>query len=153
MKNLRGKIMILFLLVLLVLIYTLANPSVSEKENEISSVEILGKSINVEIADEYDELREGLMFRESLAEDSGMLFIFGDEEIRSFWMKNTLIPLDMIFIDENFVIVGIEGAVPCEEDPCPSYNSKKPAKYVLEVNAGYVKEVGIKIGDEVKFSN
>ena len=146
--------MILFLLVLLVLIYILANSSVSEKENEISSVEILGKSVNIEIADEYDELRKGLMFRESLAEDSGMLFIFEDEMIRSFWMKNTLIPLDLIFIDEDFVIVNIrENAVPCEEDPCPTYNSKEPAKYVLEVNAGYVEEQGIKIGDGMKVSN
>ena len=92
------------------------------------------------------------MFRESLPENSGMLFIFPDSSPRSFWMKNTLIPLDMIWIDESKKIVGItENVQPCKADPCPSYPSGKPVKYVLEVNAGFAERKGIKENDSVEF--
>jgi uncharacterized membrane protein (UPF0127 family) len=61
------------------------------------------------------------MFRTEMGEDNGMLFIFNKEEIYAFWMKNTLIPLDMVWIDSNNTIVDIQTAVPCEADPCPTY--------------------------------
>ena len=104
--------------------------------------------INVEIADDNQERMRGLMFREHLNENNGMLFVFENEERQIFWMKNTLIPLDMIFININFKIVDIKHAVPCEENPCPLYESSKPAKYVLEVNGNFTTRDNIKIGDK-----
>lgn len=76
------------------------------------------------------------MYRESMPTGHGMLFIFNDTEPRGFWMKNTKIPLDMIYLDENLTVIEIKKNVrPCLEDPCEVYQSK-PAMYVLEVNAG-----------------
>ena len=90
----------------------------------------------------------GLMERESLAEDRGMIFIFSDEKIRSFWMKNTLIPLDLIFMAADGRVVDIKkDFLPCQSDPCETYSSAGPAKYVLEINAGQVDKNNIKPGD------
>lgn len=106
--------------------------------------------ITVEIADTTEEQMIGLMYRETLEENHGMLFIFPDEKERVFWMKNTLIPLDMIFIDKNGVIVDIiEDVQPCIADPCERYPSAALAMYVLEVNAGFVERNGISIGNLV----
>ncbi len=108
--------------------------------------------ITVEIADTAEEQMIGLMYRESLAEKRGMLFIFPDEKERVFWMKNTLIPLDMIFIDKDGTIVDIkENVQPCTADPCGKYPSFAPALYVLEVNAGFVQSNGIQIGNIFSF--
>jgi len=115
-----------------------------------NKVVINGKVIDVEIADAPEERSKGLMFRESLKKNEGMLFVYEDSKIRSFWMKNTLIPLDIIFISEDFRIINIEVAVPCEEDPCRTYDSLKDVKYVLEVNKGYSMEKGIESGDFVE---
>jgi uncharacterized membrane protein (UPF0127 family) len=78
-----------------------------------------------------------------------MLFVFEDVKYLSFWMKNTYIPLDMIFVDKDLRIVDTkEDVQPClQEDICPSYPSKQPAKYVLEVNAGFIQQNGIRVGD------
>lgn len=103
--------------------------------------------INVEIADSERERTNGLMFRENLCGNCGMLFIFDDSDFRSFWMKNTLISLDMIFINENFVIVDIKNVDPCTTEVCGTYSNK--AKYVLEVNEGYTRENNIKVGDTI----
>ncbi len=102
--------------------------------------------IEVEIADELVERMEGLMARDELPEGDGMLFIFENERKRSFWMKNTLIPLDIMFFDEFGNFVSSDTMEPCEEDPCKKYLSKGSAKYALEVNAGFVEESGIKSG-------
>lgn len=115
-------------------------------------VEIGGKRIAAEIADNPDEWEKGLMFKESLPPDSGMLFVFPDEALRSFWMKNTLIPLDMIFADSNGTIVNItKSAQPCKAILCESYSSGKPAKYVLEVNGGFSDANMIGIGDRMAY--
>lgn len=114
---------------------------------------ILGDTrFRVEIADTPEERTQGLMYREFLPEKRGMLFVFEDEHIRSFWMKNTLISLDMIFINSKQEVVDVQTAKPCEEDPCISYTSQESAKYVLEVNAGIAKEYGVHIGDTVALS-
>jgi len=102
----------------------------------IKYVEIGDKKISVEVADTPEERGEGLMFREELCEGCGMLFIMEEEIIPRFWMKNTLIPLDMIFISSNLEVVDILRAEPCEEDPCKVYSPKEKALYVLEVNKG-----------------
>lgn len=105
--------------------------------------------INVEIADDSNEREKGLMFREKLNENGGMLFVFDDESYQTFWMKNTLIPLDMIFIDGNFNVVDIKHAVPCKKEPCALYKSSNPAKYVLEVNENFTEKNNVKIGDKI----
>lgn len=106
--------------------------------------------VEVEIADELPEQIKGLMFRQDLDRNNGMLFVYESEKKRSFWMKNTLIPLDMLFIDTDFRIIDIkENVQPCKTETCPSYPSKFPAQYVLEVNAGFVMMNNIEIGDSV----
>lgn len=89
-------------------------------------------TLDVEIADEPQEWQRGLMEREELASD-GMLFVFLDEQVRSFWMKNTLIPLDIYFFDGQGQFVSSQSMDPCEADPCVSYSSGAPAQYALEV--------------------
>ena len=106
----------------------------------------------VEIADTDEKRAQGLMFRKYLEENKGMFFVFEEEGIYPFWMKNTLIPLDIIWINSNKEIVFIkENALPCKVDPCESIDPKTNALYVLEVNSNIVKETGIKIGDKVRF--
>ena len=108
------------------------------------------RAYDVEIADTYEERRKGLMFRESMGESSGMFFVFEAPAVQGFWMKNTLIPLDMIFIDEHYKVVNVAKNVqPCKKDPCESYRSSGPAKYVLEVNAGESDKWSIGPGDGV----
>jgi uncharacterized membrane protein (UPF0127 family) len=105
--------------------------------------------IAVDIADTSEERARGLMNRKNLAQGAGMFFIFEEEEQRDFWMKNTLIPLDMIFFDKDYRVVGISrNAQPCKADPCPLYSSGKPARFVLEVNGGVADILGLKEGDK-----
>ncbi len=106
-------------------------------------------TFNVEIAKTPTEQAYGLMDRKTLAKNAGMLFVYDNASQLSFWMKNTLIPLDIIFIDASKKIVDIETMAPCHEASCPIYNSKKPAQYALEINAGLSKQDGISSGDRV----
>ncbi len=107
-------------------------------------------SFEVEVADTPVKRTIGLMNRTSLQEKSGMLFIFDQEGIQGFWMKNTLIPLDMIFISADKKIVHIEkNAQPCKVLDCQTYSSVKPAKYVVEINGGLADKLGIKEGQMV----
>ena len=92
-----------------------------------------GVILNTEVAETKDELRNGLMFREKLPKDTGMIFIFGMSYTYAFWMKNMLIPLDIIWVNENMEIVDItKEAPPCITEKCPTYSPKYPAKYVIE---------------------
>jgi uncharacterized protein len=105
----------------------------------------------VEIADSTGERTKGLMYREYLQQDHGMLFIFDEPDVHRFWMKNTLIPLDIIWLDGNGTVVYIsENTQPCKAMPCPSYGPSVPAKYVLEINSGLAKEKGIAGGDVLR---
>jgi uncharacterized membrane protein (UPF0127 family) len=106
--------------------------------------------VNAEIADEPAEYAQGLMERGSLPEGRGMLFVFNDEVPRSFWMKNTLIPLDIMFFDEKGGFVSSTSMVPCEENPCPLYSSGAPAMYALEVPGGFVQQNQIGKGWQLK---
>jgi hypothetical protein len=90
------------------------------------------------------------MNRTHLDADKGMLFVFDREDVYPFWMKNTLIPLDMLWIDSNNRVVYIvRNAQPCVSDPCPIINPGKKAGYVLEINGGLANTSGIKEGDNV----
>ncbi len=125
---------------------------VSQQQTEVILSTAAGqKTVSVEIADSPDEWATGLMNRSFLPEGKGMLFVFSDSRQRSFWMKNTLIPLDIIFISDDFKIVDMTTLYPCVLDPCPSYLSKAPARYVLEVNANYTRNNNIALGNKAAF--
>lgn len=110
------------------------------------------KCINVEVVEKEEELQRGLQFRESLDPGGGMLFVFKESRPHAFWMKDTLIPLDMIWMDDARRIVHIEGNVPpCPADPCPRYTPAAEALYVLEVNAGHAAKLDLKVGDTAEF--
>jgi len=100
--------------------------------------------IKVDVAKTPQEQQKGLMGKSSLANLAGMIFVFINEQERFFWMKNTLISLDMIFLDKNKKIVKIfKNVLPCQKDPCPSYSSEFPSQYVIEVNSGFCDKYGI----------
>lgn len=110
------------------------------------------KCFNVEVVSSGIERERGLQFRTSLAHDAGMLFVFPDEEKYAFWMKDTLIPLDMIWMDYSHKVVYIASHVPpCKSDPCPVYTPTQKALYVLEINAGFAEKFGIKEGKTADF--
>ena len=114
----------------------------------VNFVELKGQRFQVEIADEREEQAMGLMFRTELPDDTGMLFIFPSEAPRSFWMKNTRIPLDIMYFSSDLELISVaENARPCRADPCPGYPSEGPARYVLELNAGKASELGLVPGD------
>lgn len=117
-------------------------------------VEVSGQRYSVEIADDSDERARGLMFRDELGAEDGMLFLFPREAPRAFWMLNTRIPLDIIYIDADRRIVAWSlDTPPCRTRTCPNYPSGAAAKYVLEVNAGEMERLGAAIGDAVVFGN
>jgi uncharacterized membrane protein (UPF0127 family) len=107
--------------------------------------------VQVELARTDEERARGLMNRRQLAEGVGMLFLFSETEPRAFWMKNTFIPLDMLFIDEGGRVVGlIERAEPLTTSP---RDPGVPSRYVLEVNGGWAERHGVRPGDRVRFEN
>ncbi len=113
-----------------------------------SWVELRDQRFTVEIADTREKQALGLMFRDHLPADHGMLFIFPSEAPRSFWMKNTRIPLDIIYFDAQLHVVGMAlDARPCHSRRCPGYPSERPAKFVLELNAGRAEALGLELGD------
>lgn len=115
-----------------------------------SAVIIDGNKLNVEIADNPAERTQGLSDRASLPADNGMLFVFADKRVRSFWMKNMHFPLDIIWVDGD-KIIGINKNLPPEgETPANHYQSPGAADYVLEVNAGWADEHGVEAGDVMK---
>lgn len=111
-----------------------------------------GRSITAELARTEEERARGLMFREKIGPDQGMLFVFEDEGPYAFWMKNTLIPLDMLWLDRERRIVHIERNVPpCKADPCPFYPPQRPGLYVLELAAGGADFYKLKLFDRLEF--
>ena len=116
------------------------------------TISINNKTIQVEIADTPELREKGLMFRESLCQDCGMLFIFENEGIYGFWMKDTLIPLDIAWINSEGEIVDITTLQQYVEGKNPDqYKPNQKALYVLEVNSGYFEKNNIKIGTRVDF--
>jgi hypothetical protein len=106
--------------------------------------------VTVEIADTEEKRARGLMFRERMAPNEGMIFLFEEPGTYPFWMKNTLIPLDMIWLDRSARIVWIaESVPPCKADPCPSYDHKGEALYVVEVVSGFSKAHKLNVGDRL----
>lgn len=146
-----------FVIIIIMTLLAVTYPLVFKKTSP--TVLIGGQTINVELARTSVELQKGLMGRTYLAPNTGMLFIFSKPDIYPFWMKNTLIPLDIIYIDTSVSlstdkIVDMTTLQPpidiSSTNNIPEYWPKSPANYVLEVNAGFTQTNNLKIGDEVK---
>ena len=106
--------------------------------------------IEAEIADTQALREHGLMHRTHLNENHGMLFVYPDQAIRGVWMKNTLIPLDVLFIsDDGKIVTLLRNLQPCRQEPCPISISSADAQYMLEVNAGFIDQHHIKEGQEL----
>jgi hypothetical protein len=106
-----------------------------------------GTPVKVELARTPEERAQGLMFRESMPADRGMLFVFEREEPQTFYMKNCHFPQDWVFLDADGTVTEVMAdRPPCPADPCPAWTSKKPALFVLELNAGAAKRHGIEPG-------
>ena len=105
--------------------------------------------VQVEVADDMDEMQKGLMGRTALAEDAGMLFVYPEERELSFWMRDTLIPLSIAFMDGEGRIVDIQDMKALDDRP-PHYTSAEPARYALEVNVGFFDERGVEVGDRAR---
>ncbi|MDQ4107109.1 MAG: DUF192 domain-containing protein [Actinomycetota bacterium] len=124
-------------------------PATTTTDSELRTVIINASGgervpVKVEIADEPAEQVQGLMNRTALGENRGMLFVFESETTLSFWMKNTLIPLSIAYMDSEGRIVDIQRMEPLDET---SHPSAEPAQYALEVNQGFFEEHGIEVGD------
>lgn len=108
------------------------------------------RTIDIEIADTPYEWETGLMYRESMEDEQGMLFIYPNAAPRNFYMKNTYIPLDIIFMSNDTIVVSFkENAQPRDESSIPS---NVPARFILEINAGKMAEWNIEMGDKMRFS-
>ncbi|MDQ3987139.1 MAG: DUF192 domain-containing protein [Actinomycetota bacterium] len=106
--------------------------------------------VDVEVADSPEERARGLMYRESLPEDAGMLFVFFERSTSGFWMKNTKIPLSIAFFDQQGKIMSILDMEPCTRDRCRFYTPPTPYWGALEVNQGAFEEWGVEVGDLVR---
>jgi uncharacterized membrane protein (UPF0127 family) len=104
----------------------------------------------VDVADESGEQRRGLMGVEHLPADEGMAFVYDEPVNSAFWMKETLIPLSIAFIDESGRVIGVRDMEPCEVDPCPSYGIDEPYVLAIEANLGWFDEHGIVPGDRAE---
>ena len=145
MDTLKQKPLLLLFLLLSALAIGWRNP-------QQGRVCIKGRCFQVELAVTPDERARGLMFRKHLDKDSGMLFIFEEEDIHPFWMKNTLIPLDILWINSRReVVLMSKNTQPCIMDPCPAIQPDKKAKYVLELQGGISDTIGLIKGDKVSF--
>jgi len=107
----------------------------------------------IEVADTLEKQERGLMYRDCLPPERGMLFVYGEEDFRTFWMKNTRITLDLLFLNRERQVVDLIPRVPpCLQDPCATYTSAVPAQYVLEIAGGRAQELKLQIGDFVFFT-
>jgi len=147
----------LLVIFMLVLAGGLASELISSERTSLSDnrtqIYFQGHVLNVHIANTPKERQRGLMFREELGENEGMLFVYEEEDYRSFWMKNTLIPLDIIFLNAEKEVINVETARPepnVSDSNLMTYGSERPAKYVLEVNAGFAEDFSVSEG--AKFS-
>lgn len=132
---------------------TTAEAATAPAPSPRASVELTGiqgaRTVEVEVVSSPRAVARGLMYRQFLPVDGGMLFLMGEEEVQTFWMRNTLIPLDMIFIDRELKVVGVvENAEPRTDTP---RSVDKPSTYVLEVNGGWSAANGIAAGATVRF--
>jgi len=112
-----------------------------------------GHAFRLEIASTPEQVAQGYMFREKVSRDEGMLFVFPNSDFHSFWMKNCLVSLDIIWLSDELSIVHLEQQVPaCRKDPCPGYPSMSKARYVLEIASGGARKHGIQVGEKIRIT-
>ena len=110
-----------------------------------------GAVYRIEVARTPEQQAQGLMFRESLPANSGMIFLFPEGGVHKFWMKNTMIPLDMIWMDAHGKVLFVSADTPpCKADPCPSYGPDAPASSVLEIAGGMAKKEKVEVGSVIR---
>ncbi|ASQ90590.1 hypothetical protein CHL67_06335 [Prosthecochloris sp. GSB1] len=140
------------IILLLTISLTSLHADESAKSSKIKAIVYLkGNRLDVEIADTPEKRKKGLMGRRLLGKNEGMLFAYDDSSIRHFWMKNTVIHLDIAFMDRHMVIGSVvsTGAL---NDSATVYSSSAPARYVLEVNRGWLERNGIAPGDTMRWA-
>jgi uncharacterized membrane protein (UPF0127 family) len=157
----RRRQQLLYLLVLLLALFTCGREDQQEtspqpeqtppagSSTEGVFIQVAGNPVWVRISETPRERERGLMFTESLPPDEGMLFVFEREQILSFWMKNTPLPLSVAFIDGEGRILEIRHMQPLDEEA--RHTSRQPALYALEMNAGWFEKHGVRVGDRVEF--
>jgi uncharacterized membrane protein (UPF0127 family) len=146
-SNVRQALILTFHLVLMANLLFIVPCCAADEFPEIT-IEINNKNYRFEVAATDEQRKKGLMFRKKLDENSGMLFVYPRELPLRFFMKNTYIPLDIAFIDENGMILNIEAMTPLDET---IIKSKGLARYALEASQGFFDREGIKPGDKVRF--
>ena len=137
-----------FMLVILIIVLILSKSIKQKMAVGGGNAQIGNKKIDISIVEDSSKQARGLMNITKLSKDSGMLFVFSVEQVKSFWMKNTLIPLSIAFINSQYKIVKISDLKPHSEIPV---SSDVPIKYALEMNKGWFKGNGIKVGDTFSF--
>jgi len=147
----RIKLLTSLLIVTALLWHTPSHAAARRAEISIYNGTKSAVEVSVEKAKTFKERSRGLMNRESLGEREGMFFVSTDKKAWSIWMKDMLIPLDIIFISRDMRVINyVKEAKPCKAAPCERYNSESPAGYVLEVRAGFIEKYGIIKGDHIK---
>lgn len=131
-----------------------SNGAAFQKQGELAFLSKSGadtiRKIDIQLAQTDEQRADGLMYRQSMTDGQGMLFLFPSMEERAFWMKNTYISLDIVYIDDQMEIVSIQKyATPLSEESLPSY---KKAQYVLEVNGGFCDKYHVGYGDKISYS-
>lgn len=149
----KQKILVIgFFCFLIAIVFITMGPNYKKSSQE-KQVCFKDNCFFVEIAGTFQERKKGLMFREYLEAKKGMLFVFEEEKEHSFWMKNTLIPLDIIWLNKEKEVVFIKRNIqPCKSGLCVRIKPDKKAKYVLELNAGTVEKIGLRVGEKLDFA-
>ncbi|BFM39434.1 DUF192 domain-containing protein [Synechocystis sp. LKSZ1] len=128
------------------------NPALSGQGQQLpvtAQLPVAGQVIDLEVAQTPEQQAKGLMFREQLAPNRGMLFAFSPPRVARFWMKNTLIDLDMIFVYQGRIVMILDRVPPCRQDPCPVYGPWAEVDQVIELAAGQAEHLGLKVGDSL----
>lgn len=164
MEKLNGNIKKIFFVIIVVaavcfglFLWSVAT-SIQWEQNQgniLASVAVEARNwrFEVEVANTSRKMKRGLSGRSELAENQGMLFVFNQSGLHSFWMKDMLFPIDIIWIDENKEVVFMKrNAQPCAEEYCSNILPNEKAKYVLEIKTGVADEINLKIGDKLDFN-
>ena len=145
---------IIYFLLIIIIFFITAYFFMKPKAEEVpTSVCFLKHCFELEVAKTPEQRAKGLMFRDYLGESDAMLFVYAKPGIYKFWMKNTLIPLDIIWLNSSQEVIFIEhNAPPCpSQNQCPLFGPHGFSKYVLEFNAGTAREIGLTVGDKILF--